>query len=472
MLVQVLMVLFLVLDSAPVLAHGSERGLVMLLPTGYYLMAGALSVAASFILLAFVPQRWLQFARLRSGVLVSFRAFTPFWPSLCSFLFLCLLLYAGFTGSHDPLANPLPLFIWTLWWGVLMILQFIFGNLWKFLNPWSGPAILFRKLLRLDSPVLVLPEKAGYLPAILVFIGFVWFELVDLAPEDPGRLANVVLVYWCYTFFAILLFGEKIWLSRAEPFSIFFRLIGACSPIVRERGYSLDGKQKVLLRLAWPGANLLTLPVMPVSGVFFVLLTLGSVSFDGFLKTFTWLSLIDINPLEYPGRSAVQLANTVGLLGSWGVISAVFFLSVLVGCRLARRPNKFRQASGRLIYSIIPISLVFHLAHYLTLLLVNSQYAVLAFNDPFSLGWDILGAQDFHVTTSMLTNHASVAVLWAAQTIVITVGHVIGIVVAHLLATNIFGSSRSAALSQLMLASLMVLYTLFGLWLLSTPSVG
>ena len=234
-----------------------------------------------------------------------------------------------------------------------MILQFLVGNLWSHLNPWSGPVNLLRKLPCLNSPALNLPEKAGYLPAIAIFLGFVWFELIDLAPDDPGRLAGFVLGYWMYTLIGILLFGEKAWFSRAEPFSIFFSLIGACSPLMREKVDTVDGR-RVLLRLSWPGANLLTLPVIPISGVLFVLLTLGSVSFDGFLKTFTWLALIDVNPLEYPGRSAVQVANSLGLLASWVVVSIAYYLVVFTGCLLTRRRDRFLEASGRLIYSIVP----------------------------------------------------------------------------------------------------------------------
>ena len=41
--------------GAALRAHGSERGFVLLLPTGHYLVGGALAVAASFVLLAVVP---------------------------------------------------------------------------------------------------------------------------------------------------------------------------------------------------------------------------------------------------------------------------------------------------------------------------------------------------------------------------------------------------------------------------------
>jgi hypothetical protein len=58
------------------------------------------------------------------------------------------------------------------------------------------------------------------------------------------------------------------------------------------------------------------------------------------------------------------------------------------------------------------------------------------------------------------------------QTAAIVLGHVAAVLLAHALALRLFGVRRRAALAQAPAALLMVLYTLFGLWLLSTPVVG
>ena len=62
--------------------------------------------------------------------------------------------------------------------------------------------------------------------------------------------------------------------------------------------------------------------------------------------------------------------------------------------------------------------------------------------------------------------------IWNLQTAAIVLGHLAGIALAHALALRHFGDNRGAVLSQLPLAAFMVLYTLFGLWLLSTPVFG
>ena len=464
--------------SGPLFAHGGARGLVMLLPTGYYQVGAALAVAASFAVLLGVPRRVL--GRLRAPARPGFHPPSR-WPGWLSFALLGVLLSAGYFGSTDPLANPLPLFVWTLWWAGFTLLQCVLGDLWPLLNPWSAPlaalrALLprlpasgaFRKALRAFRKPL---RALGYAPALVLFAGFAWFELIHPAPDNPVRLAWVVLGYWAFTLVACVVFGEKYWLRRAEPFSVFFRLVGSCSPFVkRGGGQSKPGCKSG--RLCMPGAKLASLAPLPLSGVLFVLLTLSSVSFDGLNKTFAWLDLLGVNPLAFPGRSALIAGNTVGLLLAFVVLAAVYFLCVGLGCRVAGRPDSFSHACGRLVYSLIPVSLVFHFAHYLPAILVNGQYALLAFNDPFDLGWNLLAAQNHSVTTSFLTHLPSVTVLWRLQTAVIVFGHIIGVSVAHLMAVALFGSLKTAAASQLFLAALMVAYTLFGLWLLSTPAIA
>ncbi len=515
--------LLLALAPTAASAHGGERAFVLLMPTGYYLVGGTLAVAASFLVLAFMPQRIsdrLAGARLP---LLALRPLSPVATSLLSFLFLGFLLATGVCGSRDPLANPLPLTIWTLWWVGFTLATAVLGNLWAYVNPWTGP---YRLVLRLRTklsearatggskhlregvpPPLTPPRKGegnpvgasgegnlvgasgegnpvgasgqllgypswlGYWPAIALFAGFAWFELIDLAPDDPWRLAVAAGAYWLFTFIALLVFGEEAWLGRAEPFSVFFRFIGGLSPLVWTPANG-EGNRRARLSLALPGTALLGRGALPPSGTLFILLTLASVSFDGLARTFWWLGLNGINPLEFPGRSAVLGSNSAGLILTWLVLAVLYTGAVLLGWRLAGRPGEPGALLGTLVLSIMPISLAFHFSHYLTALLVNGQYALAAASDPFGTGRDVLRLGHFHVTTSFLNTYEGTRAIWNAQTASIVGGHVLGVVLAHELARRAIAGSRAAVLSQLPLAAVMVAYTLFGLWLLSTPVAG
>jgi hypothetical protein len=468
--------LALALDPGTAFAHGSERGFILLLPTDYYLMGGAFAVAASFFLLAFMPARRIEGLASQRLPLAAVPRLPPAVPSFLSFAFLAFLVLAGFFGSRDPLSNPLPLFIWTAWWVGFSLLHAVLGNLWALFNPWSGPLRLAAWLSggRIGRAALLpLPERLGYAPAIVIFFAFAWFELVDLAPSDPARLATAVALYWLFAFAGMVVFGETPWKARAEPFSIFFGLIAGMAPLAWERISGAHGygpRPRIAVFLAWPGRRLMTEAPLPLSGALFVLLALASVSFDGFSRTFTWLSFIGINPLEFPGRSAVQVENTLGLLAAFGLLAGGFLGAVGLGCAYVGRPDLLRRAAGQLVYSIVPISIAFHAAHYLTSFLVDGQYVIGALSDPFGLEWDLLGIGHYHVTTSFLKNIDDVTLIWNVQTAIICVGHIVGIVMAHVIALRYFHGLRMAVSSQFGLATLMVFYTGFGLWLLSTPT--
>jgi hypothetical protein len=452
-------------------AHGGERAFVLLMPTGYYLVGGTLAVAATFLLLAIVPKGIsdrLSSARLP---LLALRPPSPVAPSLLAFLLLAFLVATGLYGSRDPLANPLPLTIWTLWWVGFTLATALLGNLWAYLNPWRGPYRAAMRLAGWQKPPLRYPPWLGYWPAIVLFLGFAWFELIDLAPDDPERLAVAVGAYWLFTFIAILLFGPEAWLGRAEPFSVFFRFIAGLSPLVWTPDAAGDGSRQ-RLAIAMPGAALLGGSGLPPSGVLFILLTLASVSFDGLSKTFWWLGLNGINPLEFPGRSAVLGTNTAGLVLTWEALAVLYTGAVLLGWRLAGRPGKPGALLGTLVLSIMPIALGFHLSHYLTALLVNGQYAWLAAGDPFGAGYGVLSMGHSEVTTSFLNTYEGTRAIWNAQTAAIVIGHVLAVLLAHELGRRCIPGDRALVLSQLPLAAVMIGYTLFGLWLLSTPVAG
>ena len=453
------------LISTEALAHASDRGHVLLLPTGHYLVGGALAVAASFLVLLLVSPKALESAAAARLRLAPSPDALRLPVSLLSFLVLAVLVAAGVFGSRDPLSNPLPLTIWTLLWVGLTLVQGLFGNLWAWINPWYGPWRIVTALARRTRahPPFRLPARLGMWPAVLLFVGFAWFELVYPAPDDPGRLAWAVGLYWLFSFAMMILFGFESWSRRGEFLSVFFGM-AARFGVVENR----DG----LLSLCLPGAKLAGTTALPLSGVLFLLFALASVSFDGFSKTFLWFAVNGLNPLEFPGRTALTGLNTAGLLAACAALSIVFLACVFLGERLSGSRLHFVVAAGTFVWSIVPIALAYHFSHYLTLMLVNGQYALVAFSDPFSLGWNLFGTAHLPVMAAIAAGSDAVWLVWNAQAAAIVGGHVLAVLAAHLLAYRLHGSARRAAISQLPLTLLMIAYTVFGLWLLSTPTAA
>jgi hypothetical protein len=451
------------LSTLAAFAHAADRGFVMLLPTGHYLVGGALAVVASFTVLALIPAgpldrlaRWsMRLGRLPfDGRLVT---------GTLSFAALLFLVWAGLEGSRDPLSNPLPLVFWTLWWVGLTIACGVCGNLWRWLDPWHAPvrAVLAFAGRRHAPPLAALPAGLGVAPAIVVFAGFAWFELVFPAPSDPELLAVAVAFYWLFGFAGSLIFGHGPFTGQVECFSVFFAMVSRMAPLARDH----DGT----LRLNLPGAKALAAAPLGVSGTLFLLLALSTVSFDGLLHTFRWLAFIGINPLEYPGRTAVMLPNSLGLAGAFVLLSGAFLACVWLGQRLAGTGGTL-AAAGALVWSIVPIALAYHFSHYLISFTLNAQYALAAISDPLSRGWNLFGTAGYHVLAGATTGYESAWVIWNLQAGAIIGGHVLAVVMAHVAAFRLHGDGRRAVLSQLPLVVLMVGYTVFGLWLLSSPT--
>ncbi len=439
-------------------AHVSEQGFVLLLPTDLYISGGVASVALTVLLLAVLPGAAAERVMHPLPLVRLPRLRLRHGTSLAAALFLWALVWVGMTGPRDPLANPLPLFVWTVWWIGLVTVQGLIFDHWRFTSPFTGPAALARALTGLRAP-LHYPQALGHVPALAGFLGFAAILLADPAPADPGRLAGFVAVYWLIAMAGTLLFGPR-WLVRAEWITVLMRAYGRMP---------LLGRRRTRLALGVPGWQVLSRPAVPLGLALFILTMLAVGSFDGVNETFWWLGLIGINPLEFPGRSAVVVPTLTGLAVSVAALFAVFTGTIWLGLRLARAALPLARALRLFAPSILPIALGYHVAHYLTAFMVDVQYAVAAASDPLARGADLLGLGTFYVTTGFFNTPDTVRVIWLSQAGAVVVGHILAILVAHAQAVRVLGTGRRAALSQAPLAAFMVLYTLFGLWLLAAP---
>lgn len=450
-----LLVLAALCPPAPALAHATEGGFVLLLPTELYIAGGVATVALTVLLVSALPAP-------ASGRLF---AALPLWRSrgrrwrrwlaLPALLVFAAALVLGLLGPHDPSRNLLPLSVWTLFWLGMPVLHAFAGDFWRDLNPWVFPLRLCRRAGL--HPPLRLPPALGHWLALASFFAFAAVLLAHPSPTDPEALAKMVASYWTVHFAGGLIFGPR-WLRRAEGFAVLLGTYARLAPLAPHRGR---------WRLGLPGWQIAKGRAPPPGLAVFALAILAVGSFDGLNETFFWYAILGLNPLEFPGRSAVVSETLAGLFLALPALIAGFGAAVWLGLRLAgRAPGAGFAALGP---AVLPIALGYHLAHYLPSALVEGQYLALALNDPLGRGANLLGLGDRHVTTGSFTSLSSVRAIFLAQAGAVVLGHVLAILLSHVLAFRLLGSQRGAAVSQLPLAALMVAYTLFGLWLLATP---
>lgn len=445
-----------------VLAHPAEQALVLLLPTELYTFGGTLAVLASIILISIVPGQGL--GRIYRGFRIA-KGFdigvAPHLTSLVSTILFFALLYVGIHGPNDPQSNLLPQVIWTGWWVGLFVLQAVIGDFWRWINPWSGLCWL---LFNGDAPLLRYPARLGAWPAFGIFMLFQIFLLADIAPSDPDRLATLAFLYWLFTFAGMALFGPAIWTQNVECFSVLFRLITSLRPVH-------CGKD---IRIGMPGWASFELAPLDMARALFCLSILVSGSFDGLRETFWWLGQIGINPLEFPGRSAVVWSSTIGLILANIIVICIYAACVQGGIFIARRfgmltPAPFAPAFRTYAITILPIALGYHFAHYFVSFLVQIQYLAATLGDPLARGWNLFGLGGLRVTTGFLNSTETVKPILLMNVAAVVIWHIISIAMTHHLSGRIAKTRRDLILIQLFLSILMILYTIFGLWLLSTP---
>jgi hypothetical protein len=426
-------------------AHVSEQGFVLLLPTDLYILGGVATVALTVLLLTIVPAPAI--ARLFRPLALNLPRL-PILARLTGFASLAallLLVATGLFGPTDPMRNPLTLSVWTVFWIGIVAVQALVFDVWRWINPFIAAA-------RLGASIGIHPPfrtrlKTGKLPALLMFLAFAGFLLADPAPTDPPRLAAIALAYVAATLAATWAFGPR-WLVQGEFLTVLMRTYARVAPFGRGR-------------LGLPGWRILKSPVPGNAFAVFMLCLLGSGSFDGLNETFWWLQILGVNPLEFPGRSAIITPTLLGLLAMNAALVLAYALTIRLGARLAGGAS-FTQCFRTFAPSILPIAAGYHVAHYLASFLVDIQYVQ-------SLTSTILGGPELHVTTGFFNTLATVRVIWLTQAGAVIIGHVLAILVAHALALRLHGDHRRAMLSQLPLALFMVAYTLFGLWLLASP---
>jgi hypothetical protein len=432
------------------LAHATERMVILTLPTGRYMLGAALAVALTAVAALAAP-RLPRLRPLPLFPLPPIPAQASSWLSAATVLALVAL---GRFGPRDPLGNLLPLAVWTFAAIALPLATLALGNLWSAIDPWTAPATFLRRRLARTRTLGL--ARLGHLPAIAGLFALAWFEIVALAPDDPAVLARVVLAYWLL-YLALATLEGPAWLARGEALTVWFGFIARIAPFWREHGR---------LTLGPPGAQIAAMPPLTPTAAAFVALMLAAVSFDGLSDTFRWLAFLGINPLEFPGRSAVVLPNTLGLAAAWALTAATILATIALTRRLARAPGRFWTQAGPAMLAFLPIAAGYHAAHYLTALLGNGQYLIAALNDPFARGASLLGLPHHWVSFAFLTDPARVTAIWNAQFALILGAHLLAVLIALRLA------APRPAIAHLPMTALMVAYTIFGLWLLSAATAA
>ena len=372
---------------------------------------------------------------------------------------LVLIFLTALLGEPSSAQNLSPTFIYVIFWLGLVPVQVLFGDVWSVLNPWralaNGVDWIWRKLGQEWKAPLEYPERLGVWPGAFFLLCFAALELCYAEPASPRALALAIALYSYAMWFGMAAYGRDAWDSRGNGFTVYFGLLARIAPfgehegrLVRRTPFSgLSGRETIPGTLA------------------FVAVMLGSVGFDGLSRAPFWQDLRarieEPYILDQPGRAELYTTalSLAGLVGSVLAVALAYRGAVWLAERTVRSD---RPLAPEFVQSLVPIALVYAVAHYFTLLVIQGQYALPLASDPFGYGWDLFGTLDYAPNIAPFAPNT----VWYVQVASLVAGHVAGLAIAHDRAVTIL-PERDALRSQYAMLGLMVVYTVGGLWLLS-----
>ncbi|MGH6898879.1 MAG: hypothetical protein ACREJ5_20415, partial [Geminicoccaceae bacterium] len=489
-------------QAAPAYAHAFGQRYDLPVPLGLYLAGAGAAVALSFVVVGifFRDVAWsrayprLNLLRYPPGRLAA-HPHLLFLLRLAAVLLFALVVAAGFLGNQHPMRNIAPTTVWVVWWVGLAVVSAFVGDLWALINPWrtlfAWAEALYRRVSGGRALALGLPYPAalGVWPAVVLLLAFAWLELVFPGSALPANLAWMAVGYSVITWTGMLLFGRERWLRHGEVFALFFGLLARFAPLeirisrpdlcdacglgcrdldrecvncatcferagAAHREWALRPYAVGLLRNE-PGS---------ASMVAFVLLVMAAVLFDGLLATPAWRAFegLLVVPFAPAGDLPPMVARTLGLVGVW----LVFLGAYLAICGIMAAATEGRLAAGaiarRFVFTLVPIAVAYHLAHYLSFLLIQGQYAIPLASDPLGRGWDLFGTAGYRVDITVVGARFA----WYLAVIAIVVGHIVAVFLAHVQAVVTLPDRHPALRSQVPMTALMVAFTVISLSIL------
>ena len=349
-----------------------------------------------------------------------------FIGKLFGIIILFLLVAPGIFGNESSKTSVAPLILWVFLWIGVPVLGLLFGDIYSKFNPLN----LFS--LKSDKP------ESVYFACIL-FIGLTWFELVWRKPGNPLNIAIVLItLFICVN---LLRYFLKKSLIEVDPLLLLHYLYSKLK-LFNSRPYFRSLLDNI--------GNLAKLRGIE----YFVLLMIGTVTYDGLRETTFWYNQFGSRTDDMGFSTMMFLIMNLGTILFYRF--ACFFAIKVGGSDL-----ELNHVSNLFGHTMLPIAFAYHVTHYLTLLLFESQTFFYRFNDPIGIGMNILNVQE-----PTINYFVEPLVIWGIQVIVTLLGHMLSVVLAHDLAVKLFGHQQSDK-TQYIFLFITVALTLQALFVLS-----
>ena len=342
------------------------------------------------------------------------------------FIIIVLLTVPGLINNEPAKTSITPLVLWIFLWIAVPVLGLIFGDLYAKFNPLA--LIVNREGI----------SHNVYFASFL-FLCLTWFELVWNKPGNPRHIGIVFLVLLVVVSVVQRFYKKTI--IEVDPLLLLHHLYSKMK---------ITNSKPLFKTLLNNISNLAQLKGME----YFILLMIGTVTYDGLRETTFWFELFGSQTYE-------TSFSTVAFLLMNLLIIVFYRFACYFAIRVSGEDLNLNEISLKFGHTMLPIAFAYHVTHYLSLLLFEFQTVVYRLNDPFGFGWNLFNVQEPEVNYFL-----EPIALWTIMVIVTLAGHMLSVVLAHDLSVKLFGHQKSDK-TQYVFLFITVALTLQALFVLS-----
>ena len=382
----------------PQVEHGIINVGDLPIPFNIVLNAAVLVIVLTFV---FLKTSWKESILTSQESLFSTKQ--SFTGKSFGFLILLLLTIPGLINNEAATTSITPLVLWIFLWIAVPVLGLIFGDLYAKFNPLA---------------LIVNREGVShnvYFASVL-FLCLTWFELVWNKPGNPRHIGIVFLIL--ITVVSLLQKFYKKTIIEVDPLLLLHHLYSKLR---------ITNKTPVFKNLLNNISNLAQLKGME----YFILLMIGTVTYDGLRETTFWFELF--------GSQTYEIFFSTGAFLLMNLLIIVFYrFACYFAIRVSGEKFDLNEISLKFGHTMLPIAFAYHVTHYLSLLLFEFQTVLYRLNDPFGFGWNL-----FNIQEPVVDYFIEPIVLWIVMVIVTLAGHMLSVVLAHDLSVKLFGHQKS-----------------------------
>lgn len=503
----------------------ASQGDVMLMsgiPSWLFFCGVALILLISFIGIEILNRRQKQQKGYPTFDLLNFNWFKaalkkPYFKFLFQFpifLIFSFIIYAGMFGHG--IINIAPILTWTIWWAGLIFLILFFGKAWCFVCPWDFVASLFQhmKFFGVTKNPFTLslkwPKKWNniYL-ATTMFIVLTWFELGFKITASPRGTAIMAMMMVFLAVISVLIFEKRAFCKHMclvgriqglyamfAPGEIRANKLSVCKTCKTKDCFTGNDKgnacptsltipqittntycilctecikscphDNVSLNIRPFATDLVRFKRIKMDEAWLALILLILTSFHGITMTPMWDA-----PQGFSIISMIQkllgvrrlMAFTIGMIVFNGILILFYYVISLITYYIAHdRAVTIKKIFLYFSFSLLPVALFYHLAHNTMHIFMEGGVILPLLSDPLGQGKNYFGTATWQLG-SLISSQAT----WIIQVVLVLIGHIYGIIIAHYVSLKLYTDKKKATISLIPMLIGMIFYSFFSLWIM------